>query len=409
MFPRAHSNQQWTNQQRGYYNFDQAFANQQNLIDRTDFTNHNNVIHNNLGPNLLAEHISEYKLRLNSADRNVQITPSIYKQQIIFDKSCGGLRNFKNVKYIQIDSVLLPKSSAIDISKIVIPDSAFDSSKNLINQSVVVSDIYPSNTQYNQNFNVSGTLSGNITWNGNYPSSGYFTGTIATTSVTNLTQTLTGTIYVSSYNSSTSKYMGTCTFNVHEISETLNGTIEETTILSDGSLTANFVGTLSFLASALPSTLTSSYAWNHPYIFVKVEEMSTDKNMGTSTIVSNSTYLYKYDRVVGNDMVLWKPIQSSTTIFQGSRLGNLSKLNISILDEHGQEFYLTDLEGNRLIGNSLNLLNSNVSSYYTGDYNNFVQTFFNTPSVKRTNTVTQVIIGMTVGVVENELNTQTNY
>lgn len=406
--PRPYSNQQWGNQMRGYYNYDQAYATQQNIIDKQDFTNRGNVIHNNLGQNLLSEHVSEYKIKINSADRNVSSYPSIFKQRIMFDDSCGFLRSFKNVKYITIDTVVLPRSFAIDINKIVIPDSAFDSSRNLVNQSVVISDIYQSNSKYIQNFNINGTLSGNLTWNSNLGSSGYFTGTLATTSVTNLTNTITGTMYITTYNSETSTYAGTFSGSVANISETLSGTFTAT-MTSSGVVTANFIGFLSFAATSGHSTLPSSYARNHPYIYVKIEEMSTDKNMGTSTTISNNTYAYKYDGITGNDMTIWKPLQSTTIIFQGSQLSNLSKLNITILDENGQELYLTDLEGNRLVGNSLNLLNPNISSYYTGDYNSFVKTFNNTQSVKHTNLSTQVNIGLTVGVVENELNTQTNY
>jgi hypothetical protein len=392
---------------RGYYNFDQAYAPQQNIIERPDFTNKGNVIHNNLGQNLLTDHVSEYKLKINSADRNIASYPSIFKQRIVFDDSCGFLRSFKGVKYIQIDTVVLPRSFAIDISKISIPDSAFDSSRNLVNQSVTISDIYPANSRYNQNFNVTGTLNGSLTWNETIGTSGYFTGTISTTSVTNLTGTITGTMYITSYNSDTSEYTGTFSGAVSNISEALSGTFTAT--ISSGSVTANLTGVLSFTATALPSTRTSSYAWNHPYIYIKVEEMSTDKNMGTSTIISNNTYTYRYDGLVGNDMTLWKPMSAATVIFQGSRLGNLSKFNITILDENGQELCLTDLEGNRLVGNPLNLLNSNISSYYTGDYNSFVQTFYNNQTVKYTNSVTQVNINFTVGVLENELNTQNNY
>lgn len=403
--PRSFSNQQWTNQMKGYYNYDQAFAPQQNIIDRPDFINNGNVIHNNLGQILLSEHIGEYKLKINSIDRNTSKYPSIFKQQVIFDDSCGFLRSFKNVKYISIDTVILPRSFAIDINKIVIPDSAFDSSKNLVNQSLIISDIYPSNSKYNQIFNINGTLNGNLTWHGNIGTCGYFSGNITTSSVTNLNSTITGSMHITSHDSGT--YNGTFSGSVENTPETLSGSITGTII--DGVVSVNFVGVLSYFATALHPSVTSSYAWNNSYIYVKVEEMSTDKNMGTSTVLSNNTYLYKYDGLIGNDMTIWKPIQSTSIIFQGSRLANLSRLNITILDEYGQELYMTDLDGNKLVGNPLNLLNPNISSYYTGDYNQFVKTFYNTPSVKHTNAASQVLINFTVGVSENELNTQTNY
>lgn len=405
--PQPYSNQQWKNQQNGFYSYDQAFATQQNLIDKQDFGNKGNVIHNNLGQNLLAEHVAEYKLKINSIDRNITNYPSIFKQRISFDESGGYIRNFKNVKYISIDSVILPRSFAIDISKIFIPDSAFDLNKKLVDQSSIISNIYPANSKYNQNFNINGTLNGKITSNLNVGTCGYFTGNIDTLNVSNLNSTISGSMHITQYNSSSFVYSGTFTGSVSGISAVLSGSFEGSII--NGDVSANFTGFLSYSANALPATINSLYAWNHPYIYVRVEEMSTDKNMGTSTIASTNTYIYRFDGLLGNDMTLWKPVQSTTIIFPGSRLTNLSKLNITILDENGQELHLTDLEGNKLVGNSLNLLNSNISSSYTGDYNNFIQTFFNTPAVKYTNSVTQVNIGFTVGVVENELNTQTNY
>lgn len=405
--PKSFSNQQWANQTNGYFNYDQAYTPQQNIIEKQDFTNTGNVIHNNLGKNLLSEHIGEYKLKINSIDRNMSKYPSIFKQQLILDESCGFLRSFKNVKYISIDTLILPKSFAIDISKIVIPNSAFDSNRNLVDQSVVISDIYQSNTRYTQNSNIIGILNGNLTWNKNVGTCGHFTGTMSTSSVTNFTSTITGSMHITSYNPENSTYNGTFSGSVSNIPETLSGTVNAT--ISDGVVSANFVGFLSYSAMSSQSNSVSSYAWNHPYIYVKIEEMSTDKNMGTSTILSNNTYMYKYDSLIGNDMTIWKPIHSTSTIFQGSRLANLSKLTITILDEYGQELYLTDLEGNKLVGNPLNLLNSNISSYYTGDYNQFVKTFYNTQSVKRTNISTQVNINLTIGVSENELNTQTKY
>lgn len=405
---RGQSQQQMSNQMNGFYNFEQAYQQPQNIIEKQDYTNKGNMIHNNLGQNLLSEHVVEYKLRLNSIDRNTNKCPSIFKQILIFDELNGLFRNLERVKYISIDSLMLPRSFAIDLTKIYIPDSAFDSSKNLVNKSEIISDIYPANSNYTQNFNITGAnIDGNLTWNNVVGTSGYFTGTILST-ITNLTGTITGTMCVTSYNSGLDKYMGTFVGTVNGVPETISGTFKNADIFA-GHITGIFDGVLSYSASSLPSNLTSSYAYKHPYVHVKIEEMSTDKNMGTSTATSNNTYTFKYDGILGNDMTIWKPMHSNTKIYPSSYLGNLSRLNITILDETGQELQLTDLEGNRLVNNPLNLLNPNISSHYKGDYLQFVQSFGGTYSVSQTNISTQVNIGLTVGVVQNELNTQTNY
>jgi hypothetical protein len=406
--PTPMSANQWSQQQYGMSNFNQAFAQSTNIIDRPDYTNRGNVIHNNLGANLLQEHISEYKLRLSSADRNISMWPSIFRQVIVFDNSTGCTRSFKNVKYVSIESIILPKSFAIDISKIFIPSTAFDSSKNLINKSICCTDIYPANSSYLQNYDIIGLISGNLTWNESINSSGYFTGTIITTSVTNLTGTFTGTMYISSFDSGTNFYSGTFTGSFSGTSENLQGSF-------NGNITAgilsgvNFTGVLTCAASALPSSNLASISWTHPVIYLKVEELSSDKNIGSSTILSNNTFTFRYDASLGHDMTLWKPISGSTTIYPSSRLSNLSKLNLTILDENGQELHLTDLQGNKIVNTPLYFLNPNISSSYIGDYNNFIQMFNSTSSVKYTGNITQVSYNFTVGVVENELNTQTNY
>jgi hypothetical protein len=133
------------------------------MIDRADFKNHNNVIHNNLNHNLQDERIVEYFIDIDSNDRNTSsfLDPFSYvvtfapitnsgmsrheewidprdhsKGQKIVEEVFNGApephirRHFKNVKYIRVDSVSLPKYAGI------VYDSGsgswiLDSSKNL--------------------------------------------------------------------------------------------------------------------------------------------------------------------------------------------------------------------------------------------------------------------------------------
>ena len=95
------------------------------LIDKHDFTNKEKVIHNNLGDNLLSEHIIEYKIHINSSDRNTSSHPSPFKIKVPFGTSYPDpsiSKKFKNVKYITLDSVIIPRTIAIDTTHINEPN-----------------------------------------------------------------------------------------------------------------------------------------------------------------------------------------------------------------------------------------------------------------------------------------------
>lgn len=407
--PRGFSDQQQYSQKYGTSNFNTAFSHPSTLIEKTDYTNKGHVVHNNLGQNLLAEHVFEYKIKLNSNDTNSTYSPSIFKQRIDFDSNIGSLRKFKNVKYISIDSIMLPKSLAIDISKIVIPSNAYDVNNKLVNTDILVTDIYPADSQYNQNTNISGVLSGNLSWDSSIiPSTGYFSGTL-TSSITNLTDTFHGSMTITSFNSSSSTYSGTFTGTSSTRPEKVNVSFSDVNISSGVVSGGSYSGTLVYIANSLSSSNLMSTIWNHPHLILEIEELNSDLNMGSSSLLSNKTFLFKYDQMLGNDMTLWKPVHGNIVVYKNSLLSNLSKLNLRLLDENGTELALTDLNGNKIVGNPLNLLNSNISSKYTGDYNEFVKNFLGTSSVKYTTNVTQILYNLTVGVIENELNTQTGY
>jgi len=102
-----------------YYPMQQSFKQNTPLIDRQDFSNKNNVLHNNLGDSLLAEHIVEYDVYISSIDRATKYYPSPFN----FTTSFGGVqstlpiiaRRFENVKYINLDYVYLPRTYLIHV------------------------------------------------------------------------------------------------------------------------------------------------------------------------------------------------------------------------------------------------------------------------------------------------------
>lgn len=116
--------------------FDKAFAQHDPIIERMNYTNQNNLIHNNVAPIVLDENIVEYRLFIDSVDRDIQTYPNPFNFTVHFNGLArGGVRTeiqkygktvavneyfpgtpgplinkeFKNVKYIRLESIVLPQ------------------------------------------------------------------------------------------------------------------------------------------------------------------------------------------------------------------------------------------------------------------------------------------------------------
>jgi len=109
----------FTRANQGLFNFESAYAEHKPIIERPNYKNPNRLLHNNIGKFVLAEQIREYRINITSADRN----STTYPNQFNFKTSFGGITNapiiprvFKNVKYIKLDEVRLPKAFHIEDS-----------------------------------------------------------------------------------------------------------------------------------------------------------------------------------------------------------------------------------------------------------------------------------------------------
>lgn len=119
------------------YNINKSFSQNQQLIEKTDFKNSGNLMHNNISDNIFLERISEYQINIDSNDRKLSVYPNPFKftvtfggvgahqlsnkisnknqsvddEQNFFEATAGPVidRKFKNVKYIKIDYVMLPR------------------------------------------------------------------------------------------------------------------------------------------------------------------------------------------------------------------------------------------------------------------------------------------------------------
>lgn len=171
------------------HNFGNAFKRNEPMIERQNFANQNNFLHNNVHQNLLSEYLVDYDVDIDSKDRDIATYQDPFKYIVSFapvpkgtdthnewidphNHSLGQhtvktvytgasppyIRNsFKNIKYIRVDSVQLPRYYGItydsgsgtwimdtskDLSKdryVVIKFKNVDSIYNLSTNSVVES------------------------------------------------------------------------------------------------------------------------------------------------------------------------------------------------------------------------------------------------------------------------------
>jgi hypothetical protein len=126
-------------------NFNKAFQQNGPLIDPINYENQNNMIHNNVGDTVLDEHIVEYRINIDSLDRDIRVYPDPFNFTVKFNPPGSSIikseelidprnpskgtriiqervegspqphinREFRNVKYIKLDSITLPQFTQI--------------------------------------------------------------------------------------------------------------------------------------------------------------------------------------------------------------------------------------------------------------------------------------------------------
>lgn len=122
-------------------NFNSAFTPNPNFIPQRDTKNYGNLIHNNVNNNLLAEMVSEYTIHIDGKDRNTTSYPNPFSFSVslggpapryertvdpvtkeIVQNQIAGVpnpridMNFKNVKYVKLKYMLLPRNIRYDLA-----------------------------------------------------------------------------------------------------------------------------------------------------------------------------------------------------------------------------------------------------------------------------------------------------
>lgn len=117
------------------------------MFRNNNFVNPGNLLHNNLNSIILNEEIREYSIMIDSKDRNYQVytDPFTYEvkfnplrktkeiingETVIFEEPAPTINEkFTNVRYIKLESVILPFYTSIRNVEEIIDDESFSSSK----------------------------------------------------------------------------------------------------------------------------------------------------------------------------------------------------------------------------------------------------------------------------------------
>jgi hypothetical protein len=141
---------------------------------------------------------------------------------------------------------------------------------------------------------------------------------------------------------------------------------------------------------------------NRRYLILKIIEMGTEQNIGTSIWYDKDTIVLTSDYTSGFDNVVWKPLHNSRVVFPSSNLQQISDLTLALYDENGTLLNLYDNSGNVLIGTSVTAIGGT-------NYNTYTSTYSTTASVTYTKGVNQVLYNITMGVVDCEITTQPKF
>ena len=130
-------------------NFNIAFNQNTPIIEKLDYTNKNNLLHNNIADVVLGENIIEYRINIDSLDRDIRYYPNPFAFTVKFSPASNGTfaqeeyidhknkskgkhiietkmdgtptpyinRKFRNVKYVKLENIILPQYSKINKNK----------------------------------------------------------------------------------------------------------------------------------------------------------------------------------------------------------------------------------------------------------------------------------------------------
>ncbi len=272
----------------GMNNFNNAFTTNQPFIEKFDYKNRNNFLHNNVSESTMIEQIIEYTINIDSQDRSLIAYPNPFNFSVTF----GGHGNVSEKKtYV----------------------------KKNVNQSYAV----------NESNKESKTVQYEAT-----------PGPVINRKFKNV------------------KFLRID----YIILPKTNITIEENNQIC--------------LSKVESDRLTFKYK----YLLLRINEIKSDKILGTNRNLENDIFILYPDKIMGDNHIMWLPTIGNRT-YKNSILENINKLTFEILTPKGESLFITDINGKNL----------------------------NTENVNCVNEIAQVNVALILGVIENELNTNTKF
>ena len=166
-FNSLSTNTQYNMKLNSASNLKTAFEPSTPIIEKIDYVNKNNILHNNIGESVLDEHVVEYRVLIDSADRDIKYYPNSFSYTVKFNPMSASSvqheeyvnpkkkekktkivntrfegapnpvinKEFKNVKYVKLENIILPQFSQIKKNKCGVYE--FDPSSHLVSDRFV--------------------------------------------------------------------------------------------------------------------------------------------------------------------------------------------------------------------------------------------------------------------------------
>lgn len=151
------------------------------------------------------------------------------------------------------------------------------------------------------------------------------------------------------------------------------------------------------------STVADDQLSNQRGLILKVDELKTPRIHTSGTTIGEEAFILYLDQLMGTEHCFWKPTHSLRT-FPKSCLGKFVKFNLKLYNQNNAELnVVTDL------GDILNINQTVQTGFYMYGGVQTVLPAPDIPTLQSTYSKVQTIYEFTFGIVENELNTLTNY
>lgn len=160
-------------------NFNKSFNPNKTILLPIDTTNRNTTIHNNINNNIQNECITEYTINIDSMDRDTKIYPSPYSFTVKFNANSAITTNtksyengklvynkqyfkgssfpvinkeFRNVKYVKLNDIILPQYGKIKLKK---DGYVYDCENMMIDDRYIIITIDEFDDSQNNTYNTS--------------------------------------------------------------------------------------------------------------------------------------------------------------------------------------------------------------------------------------------------------------